>query len=183
MAPELASFIITGTKSFTRIIYSVCLMTSLCGAHNLLGGTAVFTFLMEMSGGIHTHVQTHVLYTQGFQCTADSCVVCMWTTHVIFLSIICHTYCTVIVLLSAFIPVCIFIFANMTHNVCNCVLGGSQLCQCVYLCVSYNVQYVCPSCGHFTAVLNFRSALSQLSKCLPWIFLTPIFYRNHCYKF
>lgn len=123
----------------------------------------------------HTHAQTHVLYTQGFQCTADSCLVWMRTTHVMFLSIICHTYCTVIVLLSAFIPVGIFIFANKTHNVRNCVLGGSQLCQCVYLCVSYNVQYVCPSCGHFTAVLHFRSALSQLSECLPWIFLTPIF--------
>lgn len=106
-------------------------------------------------------------------CDVDSCVcvcVCLCTTHVTFLSIICHTYCTVIVLLSELIPTGIFIFANMTHNVCSCVLG-SQLCKCVYLCVSYKVQYVCPSCGHFTAVLNFRSALSQLSKCLFDFFL------------
>lgn len=56
MAFEQASFIIAVTMSFTRIIYSGCLMTSLCGAENLLGGTAVFSFLMEMSEGKHNRM-------------------------------------------------------------------------------------------------------------------------------
>ena len=143
----------------------------------------------------HTHTHTHVLYTEEFQCIADSCLVCVCTNHVVFLSLICHTCCTVM------LPfVCIhscgpYLFLPTWHTMCAIVCreeeGGGVICVGVlYLCVSsvtmqphsISVQVVVTSQLFWISV----SVLSQLSECLSWIFffflLHPFFYRNHCYK-
>lgn len=146
---------VVGTKSFIRIIYSSCLMTSLCGAKNRPGGAAAFALLMETSGGKHTCTSC----TRRGRSVPLTAVVFLrvWITHVVFLSRICRTYCKVIVLLSAFIPSRhIFMFA--THHVCNCVLGGT----CLHLCVSYTSAWLSKwsSCFEF-----LRCIVSALRTC------------------
>lgn len=117
----------------------------------------------------HTHIMYSTTCThRGFSVllTAAVCM-CVQTTHVMFLSIICHTYCTIIVLLSAIIPAGIFIFCQHdTQCVQLCVGRDPSVLVCVSIVCFSCTMYVCPSCGHFTAVLHFRTGLSQLSKCL-----------------
>lgn len=167
-------------------------MTSLCGAENLLGGTAVFTFLMETSGGRHTnntqHTHAHVPYTEGFQCIADSCRVC--TNHVVFLSLICHTrlYSNAAARLHSFLRA-MFIFCQRdTQCVRLCAgeeRGGESSVSVLCICASVRLQCsltVSPSklwsphsCFGFSV-----SVLSQLSECLSWIFFIFFFiYYTH----
>lgn len=111
-----------GTKSFIRIIYSSCLMTSLCGAKNLLGGAAAFALLMETSGGKHTHACPAHGEDWAF-CWQLPCF-CARIARVVFLSTVCRSYCKVTVPLSAFIPSRhIFMFASRRN--------------CLHLRVSY----------------------------------------------
>ncbi len=159
----------------------------LYGAENLLGGTAVFTFLMEMSERKHTHTHTHTVHREvSVHCRQLLCVcvcVCVCEPPMsCFLSLICHTYCTVIVLLSAFIPAGIYVVLPTWHTMCAivCWEGVNRVSVCI--CVSVTMSSVSVQIVVTLQLVWIFSALSQLSEWLPSIFTTPIFYRNHCFK-
>lgn len=94
----------------------------------------------------HTHIMYSTTCThRGFSVllTAAVCM-CVQTTHVMFLSIICHTYCTIIVLLSAIIPAGIFIFCQ--HDT-----------QCVQLCVGRDPSVLVCVCLLYVSVVQCMS--------------------------
>ena len=145
------------SETLRRIIYCACLMTSLCGAGNLLGGWAALAVLMETSGG-----NTHILYTEGFQGSADSCRMC-----------VCVCVCVN----------CLFFKHNLSNALCgNCAaacmhafLRGIYLflprIKCEAECCRDSVPVtmwatlVCPS---YPAALDSRGARSQFSECFCW---------------
>ena len=145
----------------------------------------------------HTHTHTHTRTVHrgvSVYCWQLPCV-CVYQPCCVFKPDLSYMlYSNAAVRLHSFLRA-IFIFANVTHNVCDCVQGGggrgSHLCRCFVSVrqLGYNAasQYLRPSCGHLTAVLDFCKCIVSAFRMslLDFFFfflLHPFFYRNHCYK-
>lgn len=170
--PDSSSFIISGTRSYSRITHSVCLMTSLCAAENLPGRSAAFEFLMETSGG-NTHASEHtgVFF---FQSDADSCSQCVcvcerkWSPRVVFscknLSYMLHSNCPAV-----YIRSCRAVYFCQHDTICAVVLWlRRQMCHSVLVTASRMCVQVVVT---FSAVLDFRSALSAETTLIKFIII------------